>query len=569
MGTDRQIGHLSTFTTAFVLGVLVLTGTLLRLDHLGSRSISQAEIYVPRIPLPAAASDPPARMTVLAILTGTMWDVHPPTWYVGMWFWTKAVGIRLTAIRLPSVLFGALGILLTYWVAALETDRQVAISSAALLAFNGHHIFFSQIARQYTMVCFVGLLATAFLQLAVRPGRWQLVWASLYGAAAVLGLATLYYFWVLFLSQMLWVILNAYRQRTFAHGLLRLQLFALILAMPVITIAIFQSRASYLGQDAWQFFSDFARFSFLFEPDSDVARPFSDGWNVVFLIASILLLGIGVVAMTRSADAHHTADNSPGPSLPWLTTAACWSVLVIALATVVFRTKKPDKTWQLLAVAAGPLLAVAMAFGARWFASVVARKAPSTNDRFPVGSLIALLAIVPPALVALISIRMPFLASNGMLLFTPYLVIVLASGLWAIVRVGGLARATALVLIVGLALAHVASVRYQRGRSFGVQDYQGLAAAWVPELRDGDVIFAPRHWTTTPVFYYLDARRYVFVGQDFDAAMDRSAPTRVWVLLPEATSMPSSIAAALHAFRPARQLRARRLAVELYERPAL
>src|SRR5260221_13706296 len=112
-----------------LLGMVIVLGGWLRLNNLDGRTIRQGQIFVPGIALPAGVSDPHAMLTLGDTLSGLMWDVHPPTWFVGMLFWTKAFGTSLFGIRLPSVLFGTLAILLTYWVAPLTTDRITALLS--------------------------------------------------------------------------------------------------------------------------------------------------------------------------------------------------------------------------------------------------------------------------------------------------------------------------------------------------------------------------------------------------------------------------------------------------------
>jgi len=114
--------------------------------------MGHTEIYVPNIELPEDYGNPRARLTLSRTVTNSRWEPHSPGWYVMMWFWTKMAGTGLFAIRLPSVLFGVVGVFLTFLFGRLESNAPAALLGAALLAFNGHQIYWSQIARPATLV---------------------------------------------------------------------------------------------------------------------------------------------------------------------------------------------------------------------------------------------------------------------------------------------------------------------------------------------------------------------------------------------------------------------------------
>jgi uncharacterized membrane protein len=426
--------------------------------------------------------------TPLATVTATLWDVHPPTWFLAMWSWTKLFGVSLFAIRLPSVLFGTLAVALTFWLATLDIDWKTGLLGAAFLAFNGHQILWSQLARPYTVTCCIGLCASGFLLLAQRPGRRQSMWTWLYGATALGGLYTLYYFWPVFLTHALWVAVAGRRQPQRFYGLLRLQLLLLILASPIVTLAVFQSRQSYLSDDGFAFFTDFVRFAFLFEPDGDVVRPFSRPAEVAFLVGSVLLLALGLTRGTRRG-VQSNGTSVPGPSLSTLALTTIVSCICVAAAAIAFRTKSPHKALQLAATIVVPIAVFGLAVGVTRVTSFALRwRREDEHARAP--SLVVMLAVLPTVIVAGISLAVPFLASKGMILFAPYLLIVLAAGVWRISELGRGGRVAAVATVVILGAAHVASVRYHASRPFAPQDYQGLAETWEPQLHERDVVFA-------------------------------------------------------------------------------
>lgn len=174
-----------------LLGTIVLLGAVFRLDRLDVRTMGHTEIYTPNIELSEDISDPPPRLTLWKTLTGSMWEPHPPAWYLSMWPWTKLFGSDLFIIRLPSVLFGVASVLLIYILGTLEKDRLTALLAAGLLAFIGHHILWSQIARPYSMACSLGLLSTILLLLALRRRHLQRLFLYLYLVITLCGLATI------------------------------------------------------------------------------------------------------------------------------------------------------------------------------------------------------------------------------------------------------------------------------------------------------------------------------------------------------------------------------------------
>jgi hypothetical protein len=196
----------------------------------------------------------------------------------------------------------------------------------------------------------------------------------------------------------------------------------------------------------------------------------------------------------------------------------------IVVMAFVFRRYQPLKTWPVLATAPAPILTLVVA---EWVNRSGWRRLERIR-RAQTWSVVSALATIPLAIVLMVSLAIPFLVARGALVFTPYLFIVIAAGIRAIVRskVGYVAAALVFVVLVP---AHAASIRHARANT-GPQDYAGLASAWRPLLVDGDVVFAQRDWETTGVFYYLDIDRYRFVGNHFDTALERQRPVRVWVV---------------------------------------
>ncbi len=175
--------------TQYVLPLIILAGSLLRLLNLGQQSLWYDEAFS------AIAAQRPL-VNVLAIAAN---DYHPPAYFILLWAWShlwpgqwlSAPGcaplhplacyaswlldaIRLPAdawLRLPSALFGIANIALIYMVSRHYQPKRESLTAAALMAFLPFQIAYSQEARMYEM-----LLTGALITLVGHNSRrWWLV----------------------------------------------------------------------------------------------------------------------------------------------------------------------------------------------------------------------------------------------------------------------------------------------------------------------------------------------------------------------------------------------------------
>lgn len=98
------------------------------------------------------------------------------------------LGDGMWMVRLPSVLFSAVGLGLFYLLARRWFDRPVALTAAALLAVNSSFVYYSQEARSYTMELM--LVVACWLVLAVALDRQTARWFVLWGLVAAMAIAT-------------------------------------------------------------------------------------------------------------------------------------------------------------------------------------------------------------------------------------------------------------------------------------------------------------------------------------------------------------------------------------------
>jgi hypothetical protein len=166
-------------------------------------------------------------------------------------------------------------------------------------------------------------------------------------------------------------------------------------------------------------------------------------------------------------------------------------------------------------------------------------------------------------MLAVLSLFFPMFLSRGVLLYTPYLMLVLSKGLLALVR------RTRLWIVVAaiLAVIHPLSiVHYRHSNHEHPTDYKSLAERWMPMIEDNDLIFVQRHWATTPMFYYLARDRYFLVGANYAEEINRHPDSRVWVLSLEGIPMSSQMEKALQEYAQEKKLEALGIWTELYDR---
>src|SRR5215813_4394035 len=193
-----------------ILTVLLLFGAFLRLHHVDHHTISHPEVYTPGIDLPWELSNPHPRFSLWQTLAGTIaGEPHPPGYYILMLGWTRWFGSDILTLRLPSVLFGIASILLVYILSILAEDKLTAVLATGMLAFNGLHIYWSQQSRMYSMGCFLGLVSTVLLVLISKNFVQRRIYYAVYAFCILTGLATHVFFWALFGTQTLWILMRS------------------------------------------------------------------------------------------------------------------------------------------------------------------------------------------------------------------------------------------------------------------------------------------------------------------------------------------------------------------------
>ncbi len=527
---------------AALVGVSLICGAWLRLSGLEKRSITHPEMYVPGIPLPEGISEPAPRMTFSRILTGTFSsDTHPPGYYLMMLPWTRVMGTSLQAIRLPSALLGIGCILLIFLVGVAAGRPGAGALAAALLAFSGYHVFWSQVARMFALDCFLGLAATLLLLQIARGTRWRGILTAAYIVCILAGLATHVFFWSLFAVHMIWAFANAWGRRELP-GFCRAQVLALVLGSPFIAFAAYQSgnTVAELSGNAFLFLAEFLPFAFMLPYGNSgffpAAVPLTGAaifWilrGALFLIAALLLV-IGLRQLLRSPSKNRmfpeSAPNRAFWTIAWI---GAGLLATLAIGGFVYMTRQLPadsihdtiKLTKALLILPFTITGIAVLMDRNW-----SRLPRPDWFRFlsGEGALLALLGACPFLILAAMSQARPLLNQRGLLFAAPFLLLLLSAGVFALHR-GWIA-----VLLPVLALTCAASLTSYSQMTVDPADYAQFAYSVKSEIQTGDLVFLKKAWYETPILYYLRADRYRLVGRDYKQTAAQNPNARIWVVL--------------------------------------
>jgi mannosyltransferase len=157
------------------LAAVFILGAALRFADLGGESIWRDEgtsIYL-------------AHQPVGEILRNRAGFNHCPLHFVLLRGWVSVFGDSEASVRAPSAIFGSLSILLMFIVTLqLFRKRGTALAAALLMAVSLFQVEYSQEARMYSMLAFLGLAATCCFIKLLRGGG--ALWWGLYMSASLL-----------------------------------------------------------------------------------------------------------------------------------------------------------------------------------------------------------------------------------------------------------------------------------------------------------------------------------------------------------------------------------------------
>jgi len=376
-----------------------------------------------------------------------------------------------------------------------------------------------------------------------------------------MGLGMEVYFWPIFLTQMFWVAVKGANQAS-VPSLLRWQLWIFLAASPLWALAAHQSQIpSHVPAELLPFVSQFFDFGFLFEDDLERGYgPGIMGATLVLSLAGLILTGAGLASGDKASSGSSSRDGEASdfailPEPPaWLRIAAIivalLAILTLGACSFLWGGKRTGPI--MAATVVPPLLFFADPLVRHWWPKM-RRFAVDFRSQLPDGlmSLSGFLTVVPLTMILVASIAVSMLASRGALLYTPYLIVMAGRGLVSFVRW----NPRWLVLGGAVGIAHVLSVIHTRDLPMNPRDYRALSRELAARVKEPDLIFIlGNNWQTTPIFYYLSADRYHFVGKDFSRAISTHPESRVWVVTWSNNETLSDMSDALTGYRPTEEI---------------
>ncbi|MBU4298676.1 glycosyltransferase family 39 protein [Patescibacteria group bacterium] len=141
-------------------------------------------------------------------------DVHPPLYYLLLKGWVMILGNTLFTLRLFSVFFGILTVIVIYlFLKEAFKNQKLALFSSILLAFNSFFIQFAIESRMFTLGIFLVVLSIFFLLKALKNKKWS--WWLLYALSVSAGLYTHYYIFFSILAQGLFLVFWLFKEAKF------------------------------------------------------------------------------------------------------------------------------------------------------------------------------------------------------------------------------------------------------------------------------------------------------------------------------------------------------------------
>ncbi len=151
--------------TRFLPALIVVIAAALRLFRLGSQSFWVDEFFT--LQNVAVA---PGSITATALAVNNA----PPLYFFLVWPFRALLGEAEWVLRLPSALCGILAVPLLYRLTfKWSRCRRTALIAALLLALNPLHLWYSQEARNYTLILLLLLAGCLLLERALTTARWR------------------------------------------------------------------------------------------------------------------------------------------------------------------------------------------------------------------------------------------------------------------------------------------------------------------------------------------------------------------------------------------------------------
>jgi 4-amino-4-deoxy-L-arabinose transferase-like glycosyltransferase len=157
---DKLAGFAHSREMVLLFGAILPLALLLRLLYLGANSLDEDEIFTVIL----ARKGLPRFLWTVAHREANM-----VLYYTILKFWIN-LGQSELAVRSLSVIFALLTVLALHAMGTRAFGRDVGCLGAILLAINGFHVEYSQVARSYSLFLFLVTLSSLFFLQSIREG---------------------------------------------------------------------------------------------------------------------------------------------------------------------------------------------------------------------------------------------------------------------------------------------------------------------------------------------------------------------------------------------------------------
>ena len=154
---------------SFLLILTLLLGFSLRLVRLDAREMWYDEAFAVLYAEKDLGSIVQGTVTPVE---GAAADIHPLLYYFFLHAWLE-LGQNPFVARFPSVVFGVLSICLVYLLGRELLGAQVGLLASVMTAVSPFHIWYSEEARMYSLLCLISLLSIYFFVKACQEGKWS------------------------------------------------------------------------------------------------------------------------------------------------------------------------------------------------------------------------------------------------------------------------------------------------------------------------------------------------------------------------------------------------------------
>jgi len=205
-------------------------------------------------------------------------------------------------LRLSSVIFGVVCIILIYKIGKLFFDKETGLIAAFILSISPFHIYYSQEFRVYTLISLVTLISVYFLRRFQLSGKYRFLWGYVISHTLnfYMNIATV----LILFAQIIFCVLYLRKYRALFKKWILANLMILTFISPaIILITMDLIRSGGIAGVRSSLVTPFFEFGFVKWISIYTLKNFSAGYNASILVGSftlLLFLGLFISALVKT-----------------------------------------------------------------------------------------------------------------------------------------------------------------------------------------------------------------------------------------------------------------------------